>query len=180
MKGQLDLEDIKTRLYAASPGPWAWCDDFGPIPYHEAYQQPDGKPRVLGGNDGSLGVTELYRRIDEGDGEDTEVPLLTVNSSPPTNPNDPERPDYRSWRGPIRALPADLHFIAHAPTDIEALITEVERLRALVPPEGAAREKRARPKRAKSVKPCSSRAPMRAVRGTMTPSTRLTRPCTAI
>lgn len=90
------------------------------------------------GNDGSLGVLGLFVETPTGEDESQLDPVLEARDDDddiPEDPDDPESVDWNRWRGVIQAGNlADLEFIALAKTDIEALIAEVERLRALLPP----------------------------------------------
>jgi hypothetical protein len=71
--------------------------------------------------------------------------VLTIPPTPPSaphdkiwyteDPDDTDEVDWSKWRGLIHAKSlADLEVIAHAKSDIEALIAEVELLRSLMDP----------------------------------------------
>lgn len=85
MTEPLDLDPIKHRLEAATPGPWHWRAS-------RYLFDPDDR----------------------------------IVAHAPTGPNNNQQGHDIHIRHP------DADMIANAPTDIEALITEVERLRALV------------------------------------------------
>lgn len=91
MSDPLDIEQIKQRLAAATPGPWDYWSVVA-----------DGRVEVYVPN-GSM---------------DTEVIL--------------EFKDFEDCPDCIRPASADSDLIAHAPTDIAALINEVEKLRATI------------------------------------------------
>lgn len=122
--GPLDLDAIKARLDAASPGPWRWYGNTRYTMYlvrwgdcgweivmsqtrkgmHDAALQFNTDGRLVRAD--TLAVYEVCRDA--------------------TSADDPRV--YRHDIVDIRHPDADL--IAHAPTDIAALIAEVERLRA--------------------------------------------------
>ena len=114
----IDLKAIKERLAAATPGPWVWWDTFGGIPSET--------------NDGSQGVEDLGRGHPElADGESfPDEPLILQWRDMPMYAED--TPREIKYGGIAVSNIADLTFIASAPTDIAALIAEVERLQALV------------------------------------------------
>ena len=100
MTEPLDLDPIRTRLEAASPGPWRW-EDWGALPVdHErsAYTLASDEPV---GSDLLPGLTKA---------------ICTAAQA------------TSLWKNP-----ADADLIAHAPSDIAALIAEVERLRGTDP-----------------------------------------------
>jgi len=134
----LDLKPIKERLEKATPGPWAWRED-------------DFRPKYMKQKrDGTWMARPGCRATDSW------VMLLTGPARKPCADPIPENimrgyPD--EWDFPhIVALrwdqikgkslwnatpgPGDAKFIANAPTDIKALIEEVERLRGLVKDAG--------------------------------------------
>ena len=93
MTEPLDLDPIRTRLEAASPGPWRW-EDWGDPPLdheHNAYTLASDE----------LGLTKA---------------ICTAAEA------------TSMWKNP-----ADADLIAHAPSDIAALLAEVERLRGTDP-----------------------------------------------
>jgi hypothetical protein len=96
MTEPLDLDPIRTRLEAASPGPWRWEDWGDPPVDHErsAYTLASDE---LAGSDLLPGLTKA---------------ICTAAQA------------TSMWKNP-----ADADLIAHAPSDIAALIAEVERLR---------------------------------------------------
>ncbi len=136
MSDALDLEPIKTRLAAATPGEWEWDDVIRPIPYEEGTTYVGSSEEALApGNDGSLGIAGLYKLITINQDTWTTEGLLTADEDEeiPGDPDNPDDIDLRKWRGPIKVSnPADLTFIASAKDDIAALIAEVERLRILL------------------------------------------------
>jgi len=93
MTEPLDLDPIRTRLEAASLGPWRWEDWGDPPADHErsAYTLASDE----------LGLTKA---------------ICTAAEA------------TSMWKNP-----ADADLIAHAPSDIAALIAEVERLRGADP-----------------------------------------------
>jgi hypothetical protein len=102
MSEQLDLEAIKARAEAATEGPW----------------QVDKPPYALGAYTGG--------------GGDCTVTVSTKLKWSSKCGDEPERAGVFkkllvSWQSK-----QDAEFIAHARTDIPALIAEIERLRALV------------------------------------------------
>jgi hypothetical protein len=132
MSDVLDLRPIKARLAATTPGTWKWVDEVADIPYEEAWWQ-GGEP-ITPGNDGSLGVAGLYVEIPPDEYSDIRTPVFVADDEDiPEDPDDTDEVDWSKWRGLIHAKNlADLEFIAHAKTDVEALIAEVELLRSLI------------------------------------------------
>src|SRR5262249_1570580 len=99
------------------------------VSYDDATLIDDGKLRVPTGNDGSLGVTGMYAEEVVSETETIGHPVLYADDE--DIPDDPDDIDWNNWRGLIRAKNiADLDFIAQARPDIQALIAEIERLRA--------------------------------------------------
>src|SRR4051794_16697388 len=100
----LDLEPIKARLAATTPGTWHWQDEVGDIPYTQArWVNPDA-PLVPDSNDGSLGVTGLYVDVPEHVTTYIAEPVLVANDEDiPADPNDPTEIDWSKWRGLIHA-----------------------------------------------------------------------------
>jgi hypothetical protein len=93
------LAEVKARRGAATPGPW-WDSPVKAAPGHHTIR---GGPGEWRGFDGSLGGdTHPIARI---------APALAEDGTPTTNHD------------------ADAAFIAHAPEDIDWLVTEVDRLR---------------------------------------------------
>jgi hypothetical protein len=92
-----------------------------------------GDAHVPTGNDGSLGVRGLFIATFITENESTLDPILEAQDDDDDIPEDPNGIDWSKWRGVIQAANvADLEFIAQAKADVEALIAEVERLRAMV------------------------------------------------
>ena len=100
MTEPLDLDPIRTRLEAASPGPWRWEDWGAPPVDHEGSAYTLASDELVG-SDLLPGLTKA---------------ICTAARA------------TSSWRNP-----ADAALIAHAPSDIAALIAEVERLRGTDP-----------------------------------------------
>jgi hypothetical protein len=123
----LDLEPIKARLAATTPGEWKWHDEFlREVPYDDATLIDDGRLRVPNGNDGSLGVTGIYAKEVISVNETIGHPVLYADDK-----NIHDDADWSQWRGHIQVKNvADLEFIAQAKPDIAALIAEIEWLRA--------------------------------------------------
>jgi len=133
MQSTCDLAAIKARLAATTPGDWTWADEVGDIPYEQATW--DDGTLVTPGNDGTLGVAGLYVAVPSDDDTITLAAVLDADDddSIPEDPEDPDEVDWSRWRGQIHADNlADLVFIANAKADVAALITEVERLQALL------------------------------------------------
>jgi len=131
MSNALDLGPIKARLAATTPGEWKWVDEIRDVPYDN--ESWIGDRHVPNGNDGSLGVDGLYIETPIGDDGSSQLfgVLYADDEHIPDDPDDPDDVDWSRWRGLIRADNlADLAFIANAKADIEALIAEIERLRA--------------------------------------------------
>jgi hypothetical protein len=93
MTEPLDLDPIRARLEAASPGPWRW-EDWGDPPVDH------------GRSAHTLASDELS------------LTKAICTAAQATS----------MWKNP-----ADADLIAHAPSDIAALIAEVERLRGTDP-----------------------------------------------
>lgn len=130
----LDLTPIKARLAATTPGEWKWMDEIlRDVPYDT--ETWFGDQHILTGNDGSLGVVGLFAETPlDAENESYLDPVLEARDDDddiPEDPDDPGSADLNLWRGVIQAGNiADLEFLASAKADVEALIAEVERLRA--------------------------------------------------
>lgn len=96
MSETLDLEPIKARLEAATPGNWSW-EDWDSDRGHETDEQRHLVNDILGDR-GIVG----------------DLPAVILVADDP----------WIWWDNP-----EDAKLIAHAPTDLAALIAEVERLR---------------------------------------------------
>src|SRR6266545_6729431 len=137
MNDALDLEPIKTRLAATTPGKWQWWDEIRDVPYDTEFWTSKEK-RITTGNDGRLGVKALYIEhvVDEDRLEYDPILWIDDEEDVPKDPDDPDEVDWYRWRGHIHVSNvADLEFIVQAKNDIAALIAEVERLRALLSQE---------------------------------------------
>jgi hypothetical protein len=114
----LDLEPIKKRLAAATPGPWKWCDGNGvPEDAGQVYLYKGGElelqdPYVF---DGFYSLWQ-HIEIEEPEGEAQEEPVIS-------------QIEYEGYIHEMTISKEDAALIAAAPTDIAALIAEVERLR---------------------------------------------------
>lgn len=131
----LDLEPIKERLKKATPGPWAWReDDFRP---KYMKQKKDGSWMSRPGCRGDRSWVMLL----------TGPPHASIKegfTQEDIQRGYPDEWDFRHiialrWnqvRGKslvnVSPFPEDAKLIAHAPTDLKALIEEVERLRTLI------------------------------------------------
>ncbi|PWJ22795.1 hypothetical protein ATK17_3964 [Branchiibius hedensis] len=103
MSDELDLDAVKARLAAATPGPWEWIGD----------SFDDAEPFVC---------THMTRWDEHG-------PDLVVAADHGKTVLRAEGADWSAMSGKH----ADGDLIANAPTDIAALVAEVERLRAIGP-----------------------------------------------
>jgi hypothetical protein len=136
MSKALDLEPIKARLAATTPGEWRWVDEtLADVPYEHAWW--DDKTPIEPGNDGALGVIGLFVEVPQDKDTSYLEAVLEATDDVPDDPDDPDGIDWSRWRGPIQVTNvADLEFITQAKSDIEALIAEVERLRTALDPRG--------------------------------------------
>lgn len=118
----LDLEEIKARCAAATPGPWEWGGHYKFAGGIDLRARISNTPIVMAfrraGNRG--GEPCFWKRDPQKDpalhGEYQPARDITVREVP-----------YRD--DVIRLDNADAEFIAHARTDVPALVAEVERLR---------------------------------------------------
>lgn len=122
MTEPLDLEPIKARLAAATPGRWVWVDNnVIPEDAEEAYDN-DGTPLEWNG-----------RFALQADPFDEDEPaLLSDEGQPVVFVIEMVEDDASDDVFELPINDADAALIANAPTDIAALVAEVERLRALV------------------------------------------------
>lgn len=130
MSEPLDLEPIKARLAAATPGQWVWLDhDLAPEGVEEVYNL-DGTPHEWSGRCGIQ--TDQYDENDPATYSPDGVPVVMVLEMIE------DEHDGTLYEIPIND--ADAALIVNAPTDIAALVAEVERLRArpAISPELAA------------------------------------------
>jgi hypothetical protein len=132
MSDTIDLEAVKARLAVITGGgPWEWHDVARGIPYEGGTTYlGDSKRPLRPGNDGSLGLMQLYcvRQVNEDEWH--LEPILYIDEEIPETIRGT---NYRQWRGFLKAPNlVDLEFIVRAPEDVAALIAEVERLRALL------------------------------------------------
>lgn len=132
MSDACNLDAIKARLNATTGGGrWEWHDIAWGVPYESGTAYLADRKRALSpGNDGSLGLMQLYcvQEINEDEWE-LEAILYIDEDVPETI----RGTNYRQWRGYLKAKNlADLEFIVRAKDDIAVLIAEVERLRLLV------------------------------------------------
>jgi hypothetical protein len=121
----LDLEPIKARLAAATPGPWVWVDHNGAPEYAQG-EITDGKGNPLEWG-GRCGIeSEANAPTEDDDLSDPKwsgpVDVLTVLG--------PVEDDEDDGVYEIPISDADAALIVNAPDDIAALVAEVERLRA--------------------------------------------------
>jgi len=123
MTEPLELESIKARLAAVTPGRWVWCD-FGGAP-EDAGEITDlqGSRRAWGGR---LSIEAEPLDDDEAWGPEGREVVFVLG--PVEDDNDNEQ----VYEIPISD--ADAALIVNAPTDIAALVAEVERLRARLGP----------------------------------------------
>lgn len=137
MSDELDLEPIKARLAATTPGDWEWNDVLRPVPYEGgSIWIGDNEEPVQGGNDGSLGLAGLFVAMPEDVDTWIDQGIIYVDEAEeiPADPNNPDEDDLSKWRGSLKVNNlADLEFIAQAKNDIAALIAEVQRLRGVEP-----------------------------------------------
>lgn len=134
------LPEIKERAAAATPGPWKW---FGNTDVRDVYLATArwGRLYVMGfrrwGMNGAQPMFAHGRKFDP-DNRDESIggvmqpasALARYEVAPSaTNRSDPEvyRADLNGLKTP------DAEFIAHSRADVEWLVSEVERLRALLP-----------------------------------------------
>lgn len=118
----LDLEPIKARLAAATPGRWVWIDhNLVPEGVEDA-RNLDGTPHEWSGRYAIqaelLDVDDPAFWSDKGQTLEMVIDMVEDEVS-----------------GDVFEIPisdADAALIVNAPTDIAALISEVERLRAVV------------------------------------------------
>jgi hypothetical protein len=110
MTKPLDLEDIKKRIKAATPGPWAW----------EAYGEKENAYHIgvaLDKNDKQLSGMVQTERYDE----DADIFVEDVLWRESLGDQSGATVNYD-----------DAEFIAHAREDIPALVAEVERLSDII------------------------------------------------
>ena len=133
----LDLEPIKNRLAAATPAPWVWREDLFRPKYMKQLRSGDwrAKPGRSALNSWVMLLTGPVRWPQKEE-DVTEENILRGY------PDEWDFPHiialrWRNIRGEslINSTPNDddAVLIASAPTDIRALIEEIERLRALLP-----------------------------------------------
>ncbi|AEB08420.1 hypothetical protein [Desulfobacca acetoxidans] len=130
----LDLEPIKERVAKATPGPWAWREnDFRPK-YMEKMRNGKWRARpgakadqawvmLLAGPPSKHAAELTPFNILCGDVDEYDFPhIIGLRWA---------QVKGKALLGVV-PLPADAELIANAPTDIKALIEEVERLRDLL------------------------------------------------
>lgn len=125
------FDEIKARAEAATGGPWCW---FGNTDMHNIYlaTMHSGRQLVLDfarwGKSARPRFNEYGLMVDADDRARYEVA-----------PNATSRKDSAVYRADITGIGhPDAEFIAHSRADVEWLIGEVKRLRALVGEERAA------------------------------------------
>lgn len=119
MTEPLNLEPIKARLAAATPGQWVWVDhNMAPEGAENVYDL-DGKPHEWSGRY-AIEAEPLDDDDPEAWGPDGREVVMVLEMIEDENTGD-------VFELPIND--ADAALIANAPTDIAALVAEVERLR---------------------------------------------------
>jgi len=131
----LDIEPIKKRLAKATPGPWEWREDVFRPKYMK--RKRDGKWMARRGKR----AVQSWVALLTGPPRNSHTPPPTLENIERGYPDEWDYPhiialrwsDFRA-KSLINALPSpdDMALIANAPTDIKALVKEVERLRALL------------------------------------------------
>lgn len=143
----LDLDAIKARRDAATPGPWGW---FGNTDVHSMQLATRHFGRL---------VVMSFRRWGMQSAQPTFATGRTWKTSPQSmfdfghvgsmelasrlaryevSPDAPDRTHPSVYRADLNGIKhPDAEFIAHARQDVDDLIAEVERLRALVHREEA-------------------------------------------
>lgn len=130
----LNIEAIKARLAAATPGPWAWREDM--FRYKYMQQLNSGKWRAKPGKDANRSWVMLLTGP-------MRSPQKEFNQDDIIQgyPDEYDFPHIIALRwGQVRSKclvnvtpnPPDADLIAHAPTDIRALLEEVDRLRNII------------------------------------------------
>jgi len=120
----LDLESIMARAEAATPGPWEQGSVWVSAPAigsECAHCRQLGGPAVTSEEEyfgGQPYILHVHRRVDDGDEHWISGPEGAQIAG-----------NYEEELGGI-IDPADAEFIAHARTDVPALVAEVEGLRA--------------------------------------------------
>lgn len=107
----LDLEPIKARLAAATPGPWSSCGD-------------KCKCRHVMSNDFPIA------EVTKGDWGDDYPSVRLVGDSSLDLRAEPYMAQITYGNVPAEQFLANRAFISSAPSDVAALLAEVERLRA--------------------------------------------------
>lgn len=120
--GPFDMEPIKARLAAATQGRWVWCDHGGAPEDAGSIFGGDGTPREWSGR---YSIEAEQPEPDEAEWEDKEEYAVMV-LGPVLDEADPSD----VYELPIND--ADAALIINAPSDLAALVAEVERLRAIV------------------------------------------------
>jgi hypothetical protein len=124
--------EIKARAEAATDGPWSW---FGNTDMHDIYLATNHSGRKLVLDFARWGMQSARPRFNE-DGLMVDADTIARYTVAPnaTSRQDPAvyRADITGFRHP------DAEFIANSRADVDWLIGEVERLRALVSEERAA------------------------------------------
>lgn len=124
MTEPLDLEPIKARLAAVTPGRWVWVDHDGVQEEWLEVKDADGNPHEWSGRYG-IEADPIFENDDDdpawGPGGREVVMVLDMVE---------DEHDGMVYEIPIND--ADAALIVNAPSDIAALVDEVERLRAMV------------------------------------------------
>lgn len=105
------LDEIKARVAAATPGPWEW---FGNVAHHDVYLSTKDRGRLYimcFERWGMRNAKPIFRRDENGLGDRVEeIACFEVDY----------RQDFVGLQNPEAEL------IAHAPTDLQDLITALE------------------------------------------------------
>lgn len=122
----LDLDAIKARCEAATPGPWYWGGNVTIPGGIDLRAKVSGIPIVMQFRRWGLQGAEpcFWKRIDEGLKDAGWWPAQHQRARDIAVRERPYRGDI------VRLENADAEFIAHSRADVEALVAEVERLRA--------------------------------------------------
>jgi hypothetical protein len=120
----LDLEPIKARIAAATPGPWVWADYDGVPEWATNISDGEGNEREWGGRFSIESEANAPPLDADPDDPKWNEPIDVLRVLGPVEDDD----DDGVYEIPIED--ADAALIVNAPTDLAALIAEVERLRA--------------------------------------------------
>ena len=122
----VDLDAIRERAAAASPGPWHWSGNTDVQRLYLANWLP-GLGRCTVMDFTRWGMQSARPRFGDGDLMMVDADTLPIYEVSPGSTN---RSDPRVYRGDIIGIPhPDATFIANSRGDVDTLLAEVDRLR---------------------------------------------------